>query len=88
VPDGASAAQGGVDPVLGELARLESRLSALDLPEADTRAVTDRLEGLLAQWKAASAPTATETEDNAADRLTRATADEVLAFIDNELGTS
>ncbi|MEU5029431.1 beta-ketoacyl synthase N-terminal-like domain-containing protein [Streptomyces milbemycinicus] len=85
VADGGSAAQGGVDPVLGELARLESTLSALDLPEADARAVTDRLEGLLAQWKAASAPPA---EDNAADRLTLATADEVLAFIDNELGTS
>ncbi|MGP3972081.1 KR domain-containing protein, partial [Streptomyces sp. 6N223] len=87
VPDGASA-PGGVDPVLGELARLESTLSALDLPEADARAVTDRLEGLLAQWKAASAPPAEDDEDNAADRLTLATADEVLAFIDNELGTS
>ncbi|KAK1178067.1 type I polyketide synthase [Streptomyces sp. NBS 14/10] len=85
VADGGSGAQGGVDPVLGELARLESTLSALALPEADARAVTDRLEGLLAQWKAASAPSA---EDNATDRLTLATADEVLAFIDNELGTS
>ncbi|MES4904980.1 MULTISPECIES: SDR family NAD(P)-dependent oxidoreductase [unclassified Streptomyces] len=85
VADGGAGAQGGVDPVLGELARLESTLSALDLPEADARAVTDRLEGLLAQWKAASAPPA---EDNATDRLTLATADEVLAFIDNELGTS
>ncbi|MDT0544783.1 SDR family NAD(P)-dependent oxidoreductase [Streptomyces sp. DSM 41529] len=85
VPDGGSAARGGVDPVLGELAKLESTLSALELPEADARAVTDRLEGLLAQWKAASAPPA---EDSAADRLTLATADEVLAFIDNELGTS
>ncbi|MGY0063230.1 beta-ketoacyl synthase N-terminal-like domain-containing protein [Streptomyces sp. LZ34] len=85
VADGGSGAQGGVDPVLGELARLESTLSALDLPEADARAVTDRLEGLLAQWKAASAPPA---EDDTTDRLTLATADEVLAFIDNELGTS
>ncbi|MEU1669267.1 SDR family NAD(P)-dependent oxidoreductase [Streptomyces sparsogenes] len=85
VADGGPATPGGVDPVLGELARLESTLSALDLPEADARAVTDRLEGLLAQWKAASAPPA---EDNAADRLTLATADEVLAFIDNELGSS
>ncbi|OMI37214.1 type I polyketide synthase [Streptomyces sparsogenes] len=85
VADGGPATPGGVDPVLGELARLESTLSALDLPEADARAVTDRLEGLLAQWKAASAPSA---EDNAADRLTLATADEVLAFIDNELGSS
>ncbi|MEU5614867.1 phosphopantetheine-binding protein, partial [Streptomyces sparsogenes] len=92
VVDGSpGAATGGVDPVLGELARLEDTLSALDLPEADARAVTDRLEGLLAQWKAVSAPAAQDaedTEDTAADRLTLATADEVLAFIDSELGTS
>ncbi|MFH8371836.1 SDR family NAD(P)-dependent oxidoreductase [Streptomyces sp. NPDC018031] len=85
VADGPPAARGGADPVLGELARLESTLSALDLPDADARAVTDRLEGLLAQWKAASAPPA---GDDPADRLSLATADEVLAFIDNELGTS
>ncbi|WP_031525991.1 beta-ketoacyl reductase, partial [Streptomyces sp. NRRL F-5123] len=85
VPDGSSAAQDGADAVLGELARLEGALAALDLPEADARAVTGRLEGLLAQWKAASAPPA---EDSAADRLALAGTDEVLAFIDRELGAS
>ncbi|MFI0901910.1 SDR family NAD(P)-dependent oxidoreductase, partial [Streptomyces sp. NPDC020983] len=85
VPDGESGAQAGADAVLGELARLEGALAQLDLPEADARAVTGRLEGLLAQWKAASAPPA---EDSAADRLALAGTDEVLAFIDRELGSS
>ncbi len=85
VEDGSPAAQGGADPVLGELARLESTLSALDLPDADAGAVTARLEGLLAKWKAAYAPPAAES---AVDRLELATADQVLAFIDNELGSS
>ncbi|MGW5355761.1 SDR family NAD(P)-dependent oxidoreductase [Streptomyces sp. NPDC004031] len=85
LPDGSSAARSGADAVLGELARLEGALAALELPEADARAVTGRLEGLLAQWKAASAPPA---EDSAADRLALAGTDEVLAFIDRELGAS
>ncbi len=85
VDDGTAAARGGADPVLGELARLESTLSALDLPDTDAGAVTARLEGLLAKWKAAYAPPAAES---AVDRLELATADQVLAFIDNELGSS
>ncbi|MFC0597428.1 phosphopantetheine-binding protein, partial [Streptomyces palmae] len=81
----APAASGGVDPVLGELARLETTLSALALPGDEAEAVTARLEGLLAKWKAACAPPA---DGSPADRLELATADQVLAFIDNELGTS
>jgi polyketide synthase 12 len=86
--DGAAAAPRGVDPVLAELARLGSTLSGLDLPEQDARAVTDRLEDLLAQWKAASTVRVGDGANGAADRLADATADEVLAFIDAELGAS
>jgi mycoketide-CoA synthase len=65
-------------PVLDELARLES----MPVDGSDAAAVTARLEALLATWKAAGGL----SEGTAAERLQAATADQVLDFIDNELG--
>ncbi|WP_459250979.1 beta-ketoacyl reductase, partial [Streptomyces youssoufiensis] len=74
-----------VDPVLNDLARLESTLIQLDLEDGDSGAVTARLESLLAKWKAARKPA---HEGSAVERLDSASADQVLDFIDNELGVS
>ncbi|MFT2020347.1 SDR family NAD(P)-dependent oxidoreductase, partial [Streptomyces sp. 796.1] len=74
-----------VDPVLNDLARLENALIKLDLEDGDSGAVTARLESLLAKWKAARKPA---HEGSAVERLESASADQVLDFIDNELGVS
>ena len=42
----------GVDPALGELAKLEATLARLDVADGEAGAVTARLESLLATWKA------------------------------------
>ncbi|MGA6159102.1 SDR family NAD(P)-dependent oxidoreductase [Stenotrophomonas sp. NPDC087984] len=89
-PDGEPGAQGpGVPqphPVLNELVRLENSLSAV-VEDVDSGAVTARLETLLSKWKAMCSP-AEADDGNAVERLQVATADQVLEFIDNELGLS
>ena len=75
--------QDRTDPVLRELAKFESALSAVTAENLDSEAVTARLESLLARWKAAGAATVTES---ATERLQVASADQVLEFIDKELG--
>jgi acyl transferase domain-containing protein/NADPH:quinone reductase-like Zn-dependent oxidoreductase/acyl carrier protein len=84
-PDGAED-----EPLLGELARLESALSARSVASVtDPKAVTVRLETLLAKWKAMCAPAVSEADgEDAVERLQVATAEQVLDFIDNELGLS
>ncbi|MGH3381299.1 MAG: phosphopantetheine-binding protein, partial [Actinoallomurus sp.] len=80
-----------VEPVLGELARLEATLNTVALGDGDSGAVTARLEALLAQWKAARAPESDGTDEErlrSAERLRAASADQLLDFIDNELGAS
>jgi acyl carrier protein len=75
-------------PVLSELAGLEHTLSAVAVEELDSAAVTARLETLLAQWKT-MCRSAGETgpDGDSADRLQVATtAEQVLDYIDNELG--
>ncbi|MDX3229721.1 SDR family NAD(P)-dependent oxidoreductase [Streptomyces sp. ME19-01-6] len=80
-------------PVLGQLTGLEETLAALGAAAGANgdgggpAAVTERLESLLAAWKAAhaAAPGADGT-GRAADRLQAATTDQVLDFIDKELG--
>ncbi|MET8183756.1 SDR family NAD(P)-dependent oxidoreductase, partial [Streptomyces sp. NPDC005336] len=72
-------------PVLNELVRLENNLSAVMVEDVDSGAVTARLETLLSKWKALCSPA---DDGNAVERLQVATADQVLAFIDNELGLS
>jgi hypothetical protein len=72
-------------PVLIELDALESLLSAIP-PGGDMRAdITARLQTVLSKWISADELPA---ENEAADRLEAATADEVIDFIDRELGVS
>ncbi len=73
--------------MLSEVAGLENTLSAVAAGDLDSAAVTARLEALLANWKAkcTSAEAAGAVDDG--DRLQVATtAEQVLDFIDNELG--
>jgi hypothetical protein len=79
--------RGAVGPLLGEVARLESTLARIDVGESDLGAVTARLEQLLETWKQARRA-ASEEETDAADRLRSASTEQVLDFIDNELGVS
>ncbi|MGW7692506.1 SDR family NAD(P)-dependent oxidoreductase [Streptomyces asiaticus] len=74
-------------PVLNELVRLENSLSAVGVEDVDSGAVTARLETLLSKWKAMCS-SAQPDGGNAVERLQVATADQVLDFIDNELGLS
>ncbi|MGW2332202.1 SDR family NAD(P)-dependent oxidoreductase, partial [Streptomyces sp. NPDC001700] len=74
-----------VHPVFNELVRLENSLSAVAVEELDSGAVTTRLETLLSRWKA-MCPSG--DDGGAVERLQVATADQVLDFIDNELGLS
>nr|WP_306338899.1 SDR family NAD(P)-dependent oxidoreductase [Streptomyces sp. KL118A] len=83
-PDGdAPAGQDATDPLLRDLAKLESALSSALVEHLDADAVTSRLESLLSKWKAASAvPGSGSTKE----QLQVATTDQVLDFIDKELG--
>ncbi|WAP54078.1 type I polyketide synthase [Streptomyces sp. S465] len=83
---GSAPGRDGADPVLNELARLETTLVGLDMADGDAGAITARLESLLAKWKATRKPA--EEEMTAAERLESASAAQVLEFIDNELGVS
>ncbi|WP_411054270.1 SDR family NAD(P)-dependent oxidoreductase [Streptomyces sp. NEAU-383] len=74
-------------PVLNELVRLENSLSAVGVEDVDSGAVTVRLETLLSKWKAMCS-SARADDGKAVERLQVATADQVLEFIDNELGLS
>ncbi|WP_242614589.1 SDR family NAD(P)-dependent oxidoreductase [Actinomadura roseirufa] len=85
LPDDADGDGTSAEPVLDELARLERTLGAADLDDGGSGAVTARLEALLAQWKAARAP---KNGASTAERLEAASADQVLDFIDKELGVS
>ncbi|WP_371557891.1 SDR family NAD(P)-dependent oxidoreductase [Streptomyces longwoodensis] len=71
--------------VLGEIDRLESALASVGTDGQDDGTITTRLELLLAKWKEAQNSAA---RASVADRLQAATPDEVLDFIDNELGVS
>ncbi|PHQ51840.1 hypothetical protein BLA24_12240 [Streptomyces cinnamoneus] len=74
------------DPVLSELDRLETAISAAEPDEQTRSRVTARLQLLLAKWTEATGP---ETpEPTAAERFETATHEDVFAFIDNELGLS
>ncbi|MEU5980634.1 acyltransferase domain-containing protein, partial [Streptomyces sp. NPDC047315] len=77
----------GGNTLLNELARLEAAVAGTAVDEGDVAMVTTRLEDLLATWRQAhgSAPAAPVA---AADHLRSASAQQVLDFIDNELGVS
>ncbi|MEW2230507.1 KR domain-containing protein, partial [Streptomyces sp. NPDC007044] len=82
----------GADELLAELAALETQLATVAAEEVDAdqrAAVGRRLETLLAFWRDSGTETGSGTrETGAADRLKSASADEVLDFINNELGIS
>ena len=82
VPDTSAAA---VPAVLDELDRLEARLAGVRADEYDRAAIATRIDRLLTAWRnqetqAAAAP------ETAAEQLREASTDEVLDFIDRELG--
>ncbi|MFK4070361.1 SDR family NAD(P)-dependent oxidoreductase [Streptomyces sp. NPDC029674] len=77
--------------VLHEVARVEHVLSAAVTQGLDQAAVAARLEALLARFAAAGGATGGGADgdsdgDGAVDQLESATAEQVLDFIDNELG--
>ncbi|MFC4116911.1 type I polyketide synthase [Nonomuraea zeae] len=69
-------------PVLAELDRLEAALDAAEPAEEDRAQIIARLQALAARWSDAQAT----QNDDVQDRIRSATADEVFAFIDRELG--
>ncbi|WP_157871653.1 phosphopantetheine-binding protein, partial [Streptomyces aurantiacus] len=81
--DGTPAGQEATDPLLRELAQLENALSSAPVEHIDADAVTARLESLLSKWKAVGASSGSTT---AKEQLQVATTDQVLDFIDKELG--
>ncbi|MBB5936999.1 type I polyketide synthase [Streptomyces zagrosensis] len=83
-PAAAAPRSGG--SLVAELTGLERALTGAAVADLDAAAVTARLEALLATWKAMSAPAA--GEDDAAEMLHTASADQLVDFIDNELGLS
>ncbi|MFE9769906.1 SDR family NAD(P)-dependent oxidoreductase, partial [Streptomyces sp. NPDC005808] len=70
--------------VLSELDRLESGLSVLDGDEGARQRVTSRLRALVSRLDGEQAPA--EAGGSVVDQLDAASAEEVLAFIDNEFG--
>jgi acyl transferase domain-containing protein len=80
--------QGVAGPLLAEVSRLEYALAGVEAGESDLDAVTERLERLLETWKQTHRATGDDQADgaDAADRLRSASTEQVLDFIDNELG--
>ncbi|MER5932774.1 type I polyketide synthase [Streptomyces sp. NPDC002054] len=73
----------GQSALLAELDRLDAALTASEPDEHTRMAVSQRLRHLLEKWRADDE--GGESAD-VVERIESATADEVLAFIDNELG--
>ncbi|WP_371483528.1 type I polyketide synthase [Kitasatospora sp. NBC_00315] len=76
----------GVDPVLAELDKLESALTALNRDDTACERVTRRLQSLMLKWSGSRQPASEEMDDD--HRFASATPDELLAFIDRDLGLS
>ncbi|WP_052808535.1 type I polyketide synthase [Streptomyces cyaneogriseus] len=75
-----------VGPVLMELERLESALAALDRDDSACERVTLRLQSLMLRWSGSERQSAENTDDSS--RFASATAEELLEFIDRDLGLS
>ncbi|NBH04497.1 acyl carrier protein, partial [Amycolatopsis sp. SID8362] len=67
-------------PALAGIDKLESLLAGIEDDEG-RRSVTVRLQSLLLKWTASEA-----ADGDVADRLSASSADEIFAFIDNDLG--
>jgi acyl carrier protein len=80
----------GEEPVFAELDQLESVLSGLPADSALRAEVTVRLQTVLSRWMSAQRLSAQRPAeaDAVTSRLQSATADEVLSFINKELGMS
>ncbi|MEU9372154.1 hypothetical protein AB0D71_47730, partial [Streptomyces avermitilis] len=74
-----------VAPVLADLDKLESALSALDKNDSASERVTLRLKSLMLRWNGYQHSTAESADD---DKFTSATEAEIFKFIDNDLGLS
>ncbi|MBW5486581.1 SDR family NAD(P)-dependent oxidoreductase, partial [Streptomyces bambusae] len=88
VPDEAAGAPGA--GLLAELGRFEAAVLGADPDAPGHDEVAGRIEELLQRWKALAAPAdaVPAAGEDVADRLQSASADEVLDFIQNELGVS
>nr|WP_264349531.1 type I polyketide synthase [Streptomyces milbemycinicus] len=75
----------GAETLLTELARLETAFTDITADDDEHTVISRRLENLLLTWKELGAA---KREATLADRLKSASADEVLDFINNELGIS
>nr|MDT0662022.1 beta-ketoacyl synthase N-terminal-like domain-containing protein [Micromonospora sp. DSM 115978] len=82
LPDGRDTAA----PLLYDLARLESTLADTELEDGERGVVTARLEELLARWRRTDREP--DGEADAAARLRSASTEQVLDFIESELGVS
>ncbi|MFI2779954.1 SDR family NAD(P)-dependent oxidoreductase, partial [Streptomyces sp. ALB3] len=74
-------------PVLAELDRLEETLASLSADRTARHRIGARLRDILSGWDEEPA-TGDGASATVAEKLQAASADEVLAFIDNELGAS
>lgn len=70
-------------PVLAELDKLESLLSASDVQDSLRAGITSRLQALLSKWTRGQSK---EEDAVIADKIQAATPDEIFSFIDQELG--
>ncbi|MEU1806424.1 SDR family NAD(P)-dependent oxidoreductase [Streptomyces sp. NPDC019937] len=80
--DAPTAGRDGVDPVLGELARLDHTLDSLDTDDEGRHRIATRLSGLLAKVNGGSTEAPGPTDF---DALESASDDEMFALIDREL---
>ncbi|GDY59138.1 hypothetical protein SVIO_097610 [Streptomyces violaceusniger] len=81
--DGAAPGRDAVDPVLGELARLETTLATLDTDDEGRQRITQRLGALLAKWNGGGS--GGPADATGFDALEAASDDEMFELIDREL---
>ncbi|MFH8371873.1 SDR family NAD(P)-dependent oxidoreductase, partial [Streptomyces sp. NPDC018031] len=90
LPEDEDAAAAAARPVLGDLDQLEASLADLTADPATRDKITKRLQDLLWKWNE-TAPGADPAEPGAEEEtalVETATADEMFALIDRELGTT
>ncbi|MFE6972377.1 type I polyketide synthase [Streptomyces sp. NPDC057682] len=76
----------GEFPVLAQLDRLEEAASGLAAEDIEATRITARLQALLATLTGTLDARSGDTGPNVGDQLESASADDIFAFIDNELG--
>ncbi|MCQ8195389.1 type I polyketide synthase [Streptomyces rugosispiralis] len=81
--DGATPGRDAVDPVLGELARLDTTLAALDTDDEGRQRIAKRLGALLAKWNGGGS--GDPAGATGFDALEAASDDEMFELIDREL---